>query len=264
VNASHSLADRPVNILLVGATLASIYQLRASAQIASRKHTKLITQLRHPGYSLEFDDLCSMFVKSTMPQQARYTRSLLESKVCLIGTAVQLVDTCRSVAWTVRKYTEAVAAGCVVVGDVPADIALARFVQERLSGQSPQQLAQSAEVIMARYRAGNYTRLRDQGVAFARKHYAIPQVVKRFYFPAVEAYRRGVRGLFQPTRSPAIVRNDRSTPCGDRAAAAAAAEAKDVEEPSTAAAGAKTPLKDILRLGTQEYQKLYLPESYLT
>ena len=72
VNTSHSLAERPVDILLVGATLPSIYQLRHSAQIASRKHTKLITQVRHPGYSLEHDDLCSFFVKSTMPQQARY------------------------------------------------------------------------------------------------------------------------------------------------------------------------------------------------
>ena len=185
--------------------------------------------------------------------------------MCLIGTAVQLVDSCRSVAWTVRKYTEAVAAGCVVVGDVPADVALARFVQERLSGQSPQQIAQSAEAILARYRAGNYSRLRDQGVAFARKHYAIPEVVRRFYFPAVEGYRQGARGLFVPTRSKAIVRNDRSAPCDDRAAAAAA-EARDGDEPSPAVAmGAKSsPLKDFVRLGTPENQRLYLPDAYLT
>ena len=107
-----------------------------------------------PGYSLQYDDLCDKFVNVTLPQQANYTRSMLESKVCLVGTAVQLVDACPAVAWTVRKYAEALLGGCVVVGDVPGDVNLARFVQERLTGQSPRQLAASAEIIMARYRAG--------------------------------------------------------------------------------------------------------------
>ena len=74
--------------------------------------------------------------------------------MCLVGTAVQLVDTCPAVSWAVRKYAEALLGGCVVVGDVPGDVNLARFVQERLTGQSPRQLAQSADIIMTRYRAG--------------------------------------------------------------------------------------------------------------
>jgi hypothetical protein len=245
INASHNAADRPVNILLVGATLASIYPLRHNAQLASRKHTKLITQLRHPGYSLEYDDLCSMFVKSTMPQQSRYTRSLLESKICLIGTALQLVDVCRPVAWTVRKYAEAVAGGCVVVGDVPADVNLARYVQERLAGQSPQELAQSAEVMMARYKQGEYTRLRDEGKAFARTHYSITAIVGRFYLPAVQAYRQGVRGLYQPTQSKAIVRNDRTDSCNRANTLANATDSKN-------------PLKHIIRLGEKEIQAKYV------
>ena len=206
--------ERPVNILLVGATLPSIYALRHSAQLASRKHTKLITQVRHPGYSLEYDDLCSTFAQSTMPQQIRFTRSLLESKVCLIGTALQLVDTCRPVAWTVRKYAEVVGAGCVLVGDVPADINLARFAQERLSGQNPQQIGQSAEIIMSRYHGGNYSRLRDEGRAFVRTHYSIAALVKKYYFGAIRAYQEGSRGIFEETRSKVVVRNDRIEACG--------------------------------------------------
>ena len=210
----NSTLERPVNILLVGATLPSIYAHRHSAQLASRKHTKLITQVRHPGYSLEYDDLCSTFAQSTMPQQVRFTRSLLESKVCLIGTAVQLVDTCRPVAWTVRKYAEVVGAGCVLVGDVPADVNLARFTQERLSGQTPQQLGQSAEIIMSRYHGGNYSRLRDEGRNFVRTHYSIAALVRKHYFGAIRAYQDGSRGIFEETRSKVVVRNDRNEACG--------------------------------------------------
>ena len=205
--------ERPVNILLVGATLPSIYALRHSAQLASRKHTKLITQVRHPGYSLEYDDLCSTFAQSTMPQQTRFTRSLMESKVCLIGTALQLVDTCRPVAWTVRKYAEVVGAGCVLVGDVPADVNLARFTQERLSGQTPQQIGQSAEIIMSRYHGGNYSRLRDEGRNFVRTHYSIAALVRKYYFGAIRAYQDGSRGIFEETRSKVVVRNDRNEAC---------------------------------------------------
>ena len=249
INASRNATERPVNILLVGATLASIYPLRHNAQLASRKHTKLITQLRHPGYSLEYDDLCSMFGKSTMPQQSRYTRSLLESKVCLIGTAVQLVDVCRQVAWTVRKYAETIGAGCVVVGDVPADVNLARFVQERLAGQSPQELAQSAELIMSRYNQGEYTRIRDEGKAFVRTHYSITAIVKNFYLPAVKAYRQGERGIYRPTQSKVIVRNDRTDSCSTVNAFVNTTDKK-------------IPLKHILRLGEKDVQKKYVHPFY--
>lgn len=245
INTTHNATERPVNILLVGVTLASIYPLRHNAQLASRKLTKLITQLRHPGYSLEYDDLCSTFGKNTMPQQHRYTHSLLESKICLIGTAVQLVDVCRQVAWTVRKYAEAIAGGCVVVGDVPADVNLARYVQERLTGQSPPELAQSAELMMSRYKQGEYSRLRDEGKRFVRTHYSYKAIVRRFYLPAVAAYRQGARGLYQPTRSKAIVRYDRTDPCHNAVAVVNATDSK-------------SPLKHIIRLGENEIQAKYV------
>jgi hypothetical protein len=65
--------------------------------MALRRHTKLITQLKHPGYYMGQDDMCSEFVSNTMPQQRRYFESLETSKICLIGTALQLVDVCTQV-----------------------------------------------------------------------------------------------------------------------------------------------------------------------
>ena len=90
----------------------------------------------------------------TMPQQLRYTRSMLEAKICLIGTAQQLLDVCRPVAWSVRKFAEAIASGCAVIGDIPADLNLARFVQERLTGQGPLEIAWSAELALERFKVG--------------------------------------------------------------------------------------------------------------
>eukprot|EP01071_Lankesteria_metandrocarpae_P008972 Lankesteria_metandrocarpae@DN5098_c0_g2_i2.p2 len=48
-----------------------------------------------------------------------YMRLLEQTKICFIG----VVST-----WTVRKYKEAMAAGCLAVGDIPADHYLAKYV----------------------------------------------------------------------------------------------------------------------------------------
>ena len=68
------------------------------------------------GYSLEEkpSEICNSYDKYMVTQQTRYTRSLLDSKVCLIGSGTQFIDNCRSVAWTLRKYVEAIMAGNVM------------------------------------------------------------------------------------------------------------------------------------------------------
>jgi hypothetical protein len=97
----------------------TFYITQFLAQVAAKRHTKLISQLKHPGYSLEHDDLCQFYAKNILSQQSRYVVSMLDSKICFVGTAQQKIDVCKEVGWTVRKYTEAMAAGCVVIGDVP-------------------------------------------------------------------------------------------------------------------------------------------------
>jgi uncharacterized Tic20 family protein len=49
---------------------------------------------------MEYDnDLCMDYVENTVPQQQRYINSMETSKICLIGTAQQLVDTCLPVSF---------------------------------------------------------------------------------------------------------------------------------------------------------------------
>ena len=54
---------------------------------------------------------------------------------------------------------------------------------------------------MSRYHAGNYSRVREEGRTFVRNHYSYTALVKKYYFPAIEAYRRGVRGLYREALS---------------------------------------------------------------
>ena len=57
---------------------------------------------------------------------------------------------------------------------------------------------------MSRYYAGNYSRVREEGRTFVRNHYSYTALVKKYYFPAIEAYRRGVRGLYREALSKVI------------------------------------------------------------
>eukprot|EP01071_Lankesteria_metandrocarpae_P008970 Lankesteria_metandrocarpae@DN5098_c0_g1_i2.p1 len=70
----------------------------------------------HPGYT-ETTELTEQFNAKTQFQD--YMRMLEHTKLCFIGG----IST-----WSIRKYKEAMAAGCLVVGDVPADHYLAKYV----------------------------------------------------------------------------------------------------------------------------------------
>ena len=39
---------------------------------------------------------------------------------------------------------------------------------------------------------GEYARLRTEGRAYVRTHYSYSAIVKRHYFPAIDAYRKGI------------------------------------------------------------------------
>ena len=53
------------------------------------------------------------------------------------------------------RFLEAFAAGCAVIGDVPGDVNLARFVQATLARQSASEIGYSSEKCLAEYDAGN-------------------------------------------------------------------------------------------------------------
>jgi hypothetical protein len=77
------------------------------------------------------------------------------------------------------------------------------------TGQSPAEIAMSVDAAMDNYKANKYDRLRLKAQEYVLKHYSAEEVVKRYYLPAVEAYRQGKRGLLTDTRSKIMVRNDK-------------------------------------------------------
>lgn len=177
---------------------------------------------------------CKHFPQHARMLHRRYIESLFQSRVCLIGTAVQLVDNCREVGWTIRKYFEAMAAGCLVIGDIPAELSIARFIPLRLSGQNAPEISMSAENFMQEFNSSKRSYF-DLIVKKARNyittHRTYDSIIDRYFTPAVQAYREKMKllgfennyrpmqssdherlskspiGVFEDSLSPYIVRN---------------------------------------------------------
>eukprot|EP00921_Rhytidocystis_pertsovi_P003136 GHVQ01005222.1.p1 GENE.GHVQ01005222.1~~GHVQ01005222.1.p1 ORF type:complete len:824 (+),score=73.63 GHVQ01005222.1:83-2554(+) len=76
----------------------------------------------HPGYAelkVGKDDANEQHRHKMEEQYESYVSFMQKTKICLIGTRA---------TWTLRKYVEAMAAGCLVVGDVPDNAEIAKYV----------------------------------------------------------------------------------------------------------------------------------------
>ena len=80
----------------------------------------------------------------TQSQLATYVGKLAGSKICLIGGHG---------GWGLRKYIEAMAAGCVVLGDLPADNKLAECMVEMPWGP-PAMLAKTMKTTLDKLQYG--------------------------------------------------------------------------------------------------------------
>jgi len=99
---------------------------------------------RHPGYRMGLSN--GGYAVALQKQVGSYVTKLFESKICLVGGhATQAL----------RKYTEAIAAGCLVLGDVPADELIAECVVEMEWG-SPQKLFEQIVDTLRKYNVGAY------------------------------------------------------------------------------------------------------------
>jgi len=205
------------DVLLVGMIELNKYPLRATAQTCKKSYTNVISRYTHPGY---MDDqewpgalvgMCKMLVKKTLAQERAYIASMVKARMCIIGSRFHNVgydNLCPRLAWSLRKYSEAMAAGCVVIGDVPSDLALAKHVPLRLSDQTVLDLSYSVERALDVYKSGEYNDVRDSARRLALQNYTYEAVVRRFFSPALEAYLQGERGILEATRSSVLVRSD--------------------------------------------------------
>lgn len=208
------------DILLVGALNGKIYPLRASAMTAKRSYTKVLSSYPHPGYKEErewlstLEGMCEAFYSDAYPQQRSYVKHMKSSRFCLIGSRsfnVGYESLCPRLSWALRKYTEAAAAGCIVIGDVPVDLELARYMAQHLTSMTAAELSYALEDIVETYRsdpsfyASQYCRPARSTILH---RYTYNSLVPRFLFPALDAYVSGHRGIFQATRSRVLLRND--------------------------------------------------------
>jgi hypothetical protein len=209
-----NIKDKKHEVLLVGATYKHIYPLRASAQRAI-KLTNVLKQIGHPGYAESWDismlELCKYYHHSNMKQQERYVNGLYDSKICLLGSASQLHDSCKISAWTVRKYYEALAAGCILIGDIPADIKIAENIHLHLTGQKPLEIAYSVENFLQFYNQEKLHESVNKTRDYIIKTYSYSTIIKKYFTPVIQSYlhnNKKIGGIYESTLSKIIVRND--------------------------------------------------------
>jgi len=144
-----------------------------------------------------------------MKQQDRYVQGLYDSKVCLLGSASQLHDSCKISAWTVRKYYEALAAGCILIGDIPADIQIASNIHLHLTGQKPLEIAYSVENFLIQYNQDKLYETINKTRDYILNDYSYTAIIKKYFTPVIQSYLENKKGgIFQSTLSKIIVRND--------------------------------------------------------
>jgi len=206
--------SKKYNVLLFGSTNERLYPLRAAAQRAVKLSDNVISQFRHPGYAMSWDisylELCKYYPNHALKQQSDYIQALAQSRICLVGSGAQHVDNCKPIAWTLRKYFEAMAVGCVMIGDVPADLDVAAAVRLRLTGQQPQEIATTSKHFLSEYQEhGSFETWKRAKQDLVFEKYSYESLVTRYFSPAIEEYRlRRLRGVFTATLSPLLVRND--------------------------------------------------------
>lgn len=240
--------EKTRNILLMGAINEQVYPLRSAAALAAKglviddfnnnnskdqgkEPSRPVLELYgHPGYDEDIEhvgslaDMCKYFYRRTLPQQQAYNLHMKQSRMCVIGSRsfnFGYERACSPFSWALRKYTEAMAAGCVVIGDPPTEHSLARHMPYRLTDeaihignkrrQSTAQLRDSLRAALAAFNA-NPAHFRSHfclpGRAEVWSNYTYDSLINRFLTPALRAYTlRGARGVFEDTRSPFMVRN---------------------------------------------------------
>lgn len=105
-NSSNNQAQRPIPVLLTGTILNSVYPLRTTFYEMIKKG--LIPGEVRKQFSYRMDNLAAV-----KREQTSYARHLCQARIALVTTSSKI-------PLTFRKYFEAMAAGCVLVGDMPA------------------------------------------------------------------------------------------------------------------------------------------------
>jgi hypothetical protein len=164
-------------------------------------YTDVIAQYRHPGHSAPppgpRNSSCLAHYQ-VIRQLDLYLSSLGSSRVCLVGSGSSGSNSCRHVEWTLQKYYEAAAVGCVVIGDVPADATFSAFVPVRLAGLDAPTIAKRVEEAVTRHKRGEFDGIQRAASEYVRTQRSCRSVMDAFYLPALrECMRRdGVGGVF--------------------------------------------------------------------
>ena len=214
--------EKSIDSILIGRVNPHLYPLRSSIAVA-KKLTDYISEYKHPGYlensewSGPLGEMCEAFYSSRLgswQQERRYIDNLRSSRFCLIGSRSHNVgyrDVCQAFSWSLRKYAEAMASGCIVAGDPPSDSTLASHIALRLTSLTPSALSVSIEKIVSSYKKDpaffkqGYCDPARQAIA---RNFTYDAVLQNYFKPALLAYIDGSRGIFNNTKSPFLIRND--------------------------------------------------------
>ena len=161
------------------------------------KYTDKIFWYHHPGHQLQSTGssvtaACHAHIK-ILENIHNYFNTLSSSRICLVGSGSSGSNSCRHIEWTLRKYYEAAASGCVVLGDVPADSVFAQFIPEHFNGLNASDIAQRVEEMTRLHMQGEYRNVQQSASEYVLSQRTCDSVFEQYYLPGLRDYIRGGR-----------------------------------------------------------------------
>lgn len=181
----------------------------STSVLQAMRYTDVISQYHHPGYppptsSTSSSFLCASHAK-VLQQMVNYFSSLASSRLCLIGSGSSGSNSCRHVEWTLQKYYEAAAVGCVIAGDIPSDPHLAPFVPLRLAGLDAPSIARRVARAVTKHSLGQFHSLLQASKEYVRTERNCRHVMNQYYLPALRDYLKNRKGGVYSDRTERIL-----------------------------------------------------------
>lgn len=128
------LSERPIECLATGVRADRVYPLRGRMMDAIITGRLRGTVRKHPGYRLASNE-------TIRQQHADYLAQLRSAKIALCCSSIH--------RYALAKYTEAAAAGCLVIGDMPDDSVfrdtLGKFIVDIPANSCAEEIADTVE-----------------------------------------------------------------------------------------------------------------------
>jgi hypothetical protein len=118
-----------------------------------------------------------------LPQYKRFFSTMRRARICIV-TRSDRPGMATIGRFAIRKYQEAMAAGCLIVGDLPDNKDVASHVAVPVDASMPlEELAQAFDRAVDDYNAGVYDDHIRRAYCAARTHYNYVDIIDKYMEP---------------------------------------------------------------------------------